>query len=47
MSYISPHEEYEDLANPRPRKGMLQLVAIVVGLLMLGVMLAVFLFLRR
>jgi hypothetical protein len=47
VSYISRHEEYEDLANPRPRKGTFLLLAIAVGLLILGASLALFLFVRR
>ena len=45
MSNFSHHDEHEDLANPRgPRKQLLLVVALAVGLLVLGaVVLALFL----
>lgn len=39
-------DEHEDLANPRPRRAPLVLVALVVGLLVLGASVLVF-FLAR
>lgn len=40
-------DEHDDLANPRPRRGTLALLAIIVGLLVLGATIAALLLARQ